>query len=352
VKTSLAQTHQPPYRQSRGGVRTLFVNGSTTQLGYRVAQRLHQHPAVRLIHRASMIPLEFTHGDMLVSTAAAQQLVTWLRAEQVDTLIHLDVLGEDAPTTNHEAALQHNVMGTLTLLGACAAAGVRRVVVRSSTLVYGARANHPAFISEDTPVQKARKSGLLRDYCELDTLTQSFARSHPQMEVIILRCASIVGDQAWSPLTAYLTQRTPPVLIGFSPRIQVLHPDDAADAVVQAALGDACGSFNLAALEPIPLDQAIRLTGRQPRGVLPIPIALAGALGQRKQLTGWFADLEFLVYPCVADLRRAMHSLHWQPRHSAYDLLRGLASLHAAPRATPPRALPLPEPPYGERARD
>lgn len=352
MKTSLEQPHQLAYRQSRRGVRTLFLNGSTTQLGYRVAQRLHQHPQVRLIQRASTIPLEFTHGDMLVSTAAAQQLVAWLRAEQVDTLIHLDVIGEDTPAPNREAALQHNVMGTLTLLGACAAAGVRRVIVRSSTLVYGARANQAAFITTDTPVQKARKSGLLRDYCELDTLTQIFAQSHPHTEVVILRCASIVGDQAWSPLTAYLTQRNPPMLIGYTPRIQVLHPDDAADAVLLAALGDACGCFNLAALDPIPLDQAIRLTGRQPRGVLPVPFALAGALGLRKQLTGWFADLEFLVYPCVADLRQTISTLHWQPRHSAYDLLRGLATLHAAPRATTPRALPLPESPYGERARD
>lgn len=117
MKTSLEQPHQLAYRQSRRGVRTLFLNGSTTQLGYRVAQRLHQHPQVRLIQRASTIPLEFTHGDMLVSTAAAQQLVAWLRAEQVDTLIHLDVIGEDTPAPNREAALQHNVMGTLTLLG-------------------------------------------------------------------------------------------------------------------------------------------------------------------------------------------------------------------------------------------
>lgn len=315
---------------------SLFLAGSNAQLGYRVAQRLRQHTDQRLIERVCTGPLDFAHGDVLVNSAAAQQLIDLFRAEQVQTVIHLDLLGEDMPVANSEGAFQHNVLGTLALLGVCLHAGVRRVVLRSSTLVYGASNRNPMFIGEHAPVVKMRRSGLLRDYCELDLLAQQFARNHPQLEVVLLRCAGIVGDRAWSPLSAYLMQPAPPVMAGYSPRIQMLHPDDAAQAFVQAALGQQRGAFNLAARDPLGLGHAIRRSGRQPRPLLPLPSPLAAVVGQQKELTRWFADLSFLYYACVGDTRRAHAELGWQAQHSTYDLLDALA----ADRRTPSPAAP------------
>ncbi len=326
---------------------TLFLSGSNSQLGYRVAQRLRADGAQRVIARQCTGPLDFAHGDVLFNAAAAQQLVELFRAEQVQTVIHLDLLGEDMPAPSSEGAFQHNVLGTLALLGACARAKVQRVILRSSTLVYGASNRNPMFIDEHAPVVKAQRSGLLRDYCELDLLAQQFARSHPQVAVVLLRCAGIVGDQAWSPLSAYLTQPAPPVLLGYNPRIQMLHPSDAADAFVRAAQGQQRGAFNLAADDPIGLEHAIRRTGRQPHAVLPLPAPLAALSRQQQQLVRWFADPAFLHYACVADTRRAHTELGWQPQHRSYDLLDALAAGRRTPRratATERRLAALPPP--------
>ena len=51
-------------------------------------------------------------------------------------------------------------IGTLNLLAAAAAAGVRHVVLRSFTAVYGARGQNPNFLTEDRPLQPNPAPGL------------------------------------------------------------------------------------------------------------------------------------------------------------------------------------------------
>jgi UDP-glucose 4-epimerase len=209
------------------------------------------------------------------------------------------------------------------LLGACVAAGVRRVVLRSSTLVYGARADNPAFLHEERPLARIRQSGLVHNYREIDTFAADFARQHPDMHIILLRCAGLVGGGIWSPLAHYLAQQSPRMLLGFTPRIQVLHPDDAAAAFALAALSNFNGAVNLAADDPLPLAQAIRLSGKQPS---PLPGALLRG-------SDWPFGHDFLRHSCVADTRRARRALGWQPSCSAQRALceRAADDEHTSP---------------------
>jgi UDP-glucose 4-epimerase len=106
------------------------------------------------------------------------------------------------------------------------------------------------------------------------------------------------------------------MLLGFNPRIQVLHPDDAAAAFALAALGTTCGAVNVAAPDTLPLAQAIRLSGNRPA---PLPGMLLNA-----------ADLpferSFLRYSCVADTRHAHRALNWKPMYSAQAALRAMVA--------------------------
>jgi UDP-glucose 4-epimerase len=106
------------------------------------------------------------------------------------------------------------------------------------------------------------------------------------------------------------------MLLGFNPRIQVLHPDDAAAAFALAARHTASGAVNLAAADPLPLAQAIRLAGKQPA---PLP-------GMLLRTTDWPYGRDFLRYSCVGDTRRARAVLAWEPTYSARSILRELAT--------------------------
>jgi UDP-glucose 4-epimerase len=293
-------------------VPTVLVSARESNLGGRVAREL-EHRQVQTIGLPGGIE------------PADPQFVDMLRDERVDTVVHLTLSGEEQPAYHGEETLQHNIINSMVLLGAYARAGVRRVVLRSSTLIYGAHRRNPAFISEDRPPRLSSLTGLLREYAEIDMYAAEFARTHPAVEVVRLRCAGLVGDGIWSPLAHYLARPMPRLLLGFDPRVQVLHPDDAAAAFVLAALGGATGAFNIAANNPLTLVQAVRLTGKQP---LPVPgLLLNGRTppGQWRSTSGaWPFPERFLRASCVADIRRAAQKLGWTPRHHAKDILRSL----------------------------
>ncbi len=128
----------------------VLVTGAASPLGAALGRRLEQREDVEAIFgldlvdpRAGFERLEFVHTDTRHSV-----LVKLIRELEIDTVIHCATRceGREPPKISHET----NVIGTMNMLGACsgAASPVRRLVVKSSVAVYGARLGLPALIGE------------------------------------------------------------------------------------------------------------------------------------------------------------------------------------------------------------
>ncbi|MEI7771126.1 MAG: NAD-dependent epimerase/dehydratase family protein [Chloroflexales bacterium] len=300
---------------------TVLINGIGSALGASVARRLSEHDGVTVLGLARCDPpAPVGRAEWLVARLSGLQIAELLRAEHVDTLIHLDFAGADDPDEGREAAVQQNVLGTMEVLGACAAAGVSQVVVRSHIGVYGANPLNPILLPESRPIARSGLSGLLRDLAEVERFLAEFSNKHPEVHVTSLRMAPLVGG--WSPLVEYFAQPSPRTVIGFDPSLQLLHIDDAVDAIARAALSPSAGVFNLAADDAICVSQAIRLSGQQPTPTIDAMIGLSASVGDRTKLRPWPFDISFLRHSCVVDTRRAKDVLGWSPTHSAADSLR------------------------------
>lgn len=308
---------------------TTLITGINGRLAGLVAATLARQDGARVIGVDRAAPAQAIDGvEYRQAELRGRTLGEIMRDGGVDAIIHLAQLGEEQDPPSREAAVRGHVLATQELLGACAASGVRRVVLRSSTLVYGARPDQPLFLDESTLPHATATRDLIHDYVEIERFVEGFAAKHPQIAVAVLRCAGLVGASAASPLSRYLRQRAPITLLGFDPLIQTLHANDAALAFVLAAMSPhATGAFNLAADAPLTLSHAIRLAGSQ-------PLPLAGPLMRAFRLIGGPAlgplpfGAEFLRYPCIADTRRARRDLAWEPQHAAEDALRELAPQH------------------------
>jgi UDP-glucose 4-epimerase len=308
----------------------ILINGIDSPLGAQVAALLSAEPGVAVVGLGrERPPAPVGAADWLAARLSGEQLVALLRAEQVSVVVHLAFAGADGPAACREAAVQQNVLGTMELLGACAAAGVSRVVIRSHTGVYGAGPLNPTFIAEERPIARGGLGGLLRDYAEVEQFAAAFAAQRPEVAVARLRCAPLLG--AWSPMADYFSSPGPRMLLGFDPCLQLLHLDDAAAAFALAALGAGSGAYNLAADDIVRLSQAIRLAGRQPVALLEPAVGAALALGNRAVVGSWPFDLAFLRHSCIADTRRARAELGWAPAIGAADALRALRANGRAP---------------------
>ena len=158
------------------------MTGAASGLGAAVAARLVANPDVGKVvglddHRGQTEGVTWRVLDIRDPSLAT-------RLGKVDTVVHLAV---DGPPTSAATGVQGelNVRGTQTVLTAAAATGVRRVVLCTSAMVYGALADNPLPLPEDAPLRAVPDGGLLSDWLEVERLAGQAPRSHPGLQVTV-----------------------------------------------------------------------------------------------------------------------------------------------------------------------
>jgi len=305
----------------------ILVTGAAGYWGSRVAARLVNGGSCNVIGLDAEQPEKEIKGlDLILADIRNPLMVELLKDECVDTVCHLDFVHS---TRRSESAFDANVMGTTKLLGACHEAGVRSVVLKSSTAVYGARPTNSAFLSEGHSLRGSRRYGYLRDLVEREKFCNGFCRRVTDMVVTTLRFPSIVGPTADTPMTRFLRTPWTPSMMGFDPMMQIIHENDVVDALLHAARNGKKGAFNVAAEDPMPLGKMRGLVGKLPLSVFH-PFASWGValLGTARLDLDQYLPIEpdYLRYPWVGDLTRMREELGFVPRYTADETLREFAA--------------------------
>ncbi len=300
--------------------RVVAVTGAASFIGSETIKRLEEdrryHKILAIDIRKPTFPLDktaFYKVDLTLPTADAD-LSTILEREGVDTVLHAAFLS--SPT--HAVSWAHELedIGTMHVLNACVEARIRRLVVASTTLVYGADPANPNFITEDAEPRTAADSPYIQDKVSAERQVARFARENPATSVAVLRCAPTLGPVVQNYATRFFAGPAAPVLMGHDPLIQLVHEDDAVTAFKLALDGDQAGAFNIAADGVLPYSTVLAMMGKVP---VPIPHFLATSLAralwamQVAVLPPEF--LGFLRYLCIADGARARRELGFAPRH-------------------------------------
>jgi len=253
-------------------------------------------------------------------------LIQAVRSSGIDTLVHLGATAEPLAAGGRAIMKEQNVLGTMQLLAAAYhAPELRRVVLKSTTAVYGSAPDDPALWAEGMHHETPR-SGFGKDAIEVEDYVRSFQRRRPDVTVTVLRLANQVGPTVSNPLTRYFELPACPVVFGFDPRLQFLHEDDTQRVLRRAVLGPAAaGTFNLAGDGVVLLSQAVRIAGRPP---LPIPEPLVGLAAELLRRTVDFSpeQVRFLQFGRVADTSKARERLGFMPERSSLAAFEDFAS--------------------------
>ncbi|MCZ7575181.1 MAG: NAD-dependent epimerase/dehydratase family protein [Ardenticatenaceae bacterium] len=328
----------------------VLVTGVAGDWGARVAARLIAESGCHVIGVDAEPPAEDIKGlDFIQADIRNSLLAELFKAEEIDTVCHLTFLETFQPT---EAAFDVNVMGTVKVLGASTQAGVRKVVLKSSTAVYGASPANPAFLTEAHPLKGSHHYGYTRDMVEIEAFCNGFRRQVPGMALTILRFPNIVGPAAETPMTRFLKEPRTPTLLGFDPMMQVIHEDDVVAALVYATVNDVPGVFNVGAEGVMPLSRLTALAGKVAIPILhPLAYWGLGLLGHNSRRLARYAPIEpdYLRYPWIGDLAKMRTSLGFSPRYTADEALREFAGQQRLRRYLPESATRLYD---EERLRD
>lgn len=320
--------------------RVVLVTGAARQLGGYFARRIQEDPNVDRTVGVDVLPpvrdlgrAEFVKADIRQHAFSAV-----LDGYGVDTVVHMDVHGTRPGVVGNglgagrASAKESNVLGTLQLLGACQrAASVRRLVIKSSTGVYGSAPRDPAVFDVGTPARALPRGGFAKDVVEVEEYARGFARRRLDVSVTVLRFAHILGSCGDSALGAYFALPVLPAVVGFDPRLQFVHEDDAVEALRLASLGGGGGSsgvetFNVAGAGVLLLSQCARRLGR-PTVPLLLPAVrwLGGAL-RTVGATDFSAEqLRLLTHGRVVRTARTREVLGFEPRYSTEETLEAYA---------------------------
>ncbi|WP_227997245.1 NAD-dependent epimerase/dehydratase family protein [Nocardia australiensis] len=317
--------------------RVVLVTGASRFFGGNVVARLAQDPGIeRILAVDAMTPsrelsrrmgrAEFIRAD--IRNPLIRKVID---GSGVDTVVHAAMLVRPPSGGSRAVMKDLNVLGAMQLFAVCQKSpSVRRVVVRSTSAVYGCSAKDPAKFTEEMSARTPPGGGFARDAIEIEGFVRGLARRRPDMATAILRFAPIVGPRLGGRGMQYLRSPVAPTVFGRDARMQLVHEEDSIAALAHAAQVAPGGTYNIAGDGALALSQAVRRAGRIE---LPIPFVAFRTAGRALMgpvMRAFTSEqLDYFHFGCGLDTTRMRTELGFVPRWTTVqafdDFIRGAA---------------------------
>ncbi|MEU7393184.1 MULTISPECIES: NAD-dependent epimerase/dehydratase family protein [Streptomyces] len=308
--------------------KVVLVTGVARQLGGRFVRRIQRDPEVdRVVAVDAVRPEHHLGGADFVQADIRQPTIARVLAESgADTVVHLDVTGTPLGGGGRASLKETNVIGTMQLLGACQKSpNIRRLVVKSSTNVYGSAPRDPAVFTESTPPKSLPSGGFAKDTVEVEGYVRGFARRRPDVAVCVLRFANILGPAADTPLASYFALPVLPTVFGYDPRLQFVHEDDVIEVLRIGAHEPRrstlnSGTFNIAGDGVLLLSQCSRRLGRPTVPLLLPAVTWAGSLMRTLGMSDFSPEqIRLLTHGRVVATDQMRETLGFTPKYSTAE---------------------------------
>ena len=299
----------------------MLITGVSRFLGLRLAKKLERADDVGLVVGVDVEepPVHIEKLDFVRADIRSPLIARVLDSTNVDTVVHTNIASSPSRFGGRSQMKENNVIGTMQLLAAVhRARKINKVVMKSSAAIYGYGPGEPSIVPEDHAARHVDLSGYAKDCAEAETYARDFGRRRRDIDLVVLRTQNVVGPTIRSSLTDYLSLPVIPTALGFDPRLQLLHEEDAVDALFGAMTSDCRGIYNIGAPGIVYLSQAIRLLGRRQ---LPLLLPAAGLLRRFNLVDFPIDQIKLILYGRVVDIQRAQEAFAFAPRFTTQEAL-------------------------------
>ena len=305
----------------------IAITGGAGYIGTRMIGRLEGEPAVERILAIDIRPLPKMYSSKVVYRRldVTMPLVDALREHDIDVLLHLAFILE--PGHDRAAIRRVNLFGLSNTLDASVRAGVEHLLYFGSTTVYGAHADNPPVLTEESPMRPVTGFQYGEDKAESEIFIGDFIQRHPEITLTILRGCPVMGPNADNFISRAFSK---PVLIGirgYDPPLQLLHEKDLENIMARCILERIPGLYNVAGNGVLTWSMMGRILGRK---LLRLPaILMYGLTGAtwalRLQSESPAQGLDFIRYPWTASTEKIQRELGVRFRYSARDAWESFA---------------------------
>jgi UDP-glucose 4-epimerase len=247
----------------------ILVTGMGGELGTRVAQLLEQRSWATDIVGVDFVPprRRLRHATFRrIDPRDRDKLVEYVEEVAPNVVAHFGVYEPSSRMVPASARERTELCAIAALSAAAHAGNLEYVVIRSGLEVYGPRSLHASV--PDESVMPAPASPYGTSLLQVEAIAAGVRARHG-VGVCALRYAPVVGSHVPSPLGRLLRLPAVPVPAFADPPFSLLHPDDAAEAMVNAIERRYDGPLNVVGPGAATPWQAVQLGGRLPVPVLP-----------------------------------------------------------------------------------
>ena len=317
----------------------MLITGVGSLVGGELARRLERDPEFEYVTgldtRAPLVELERT--DLVDADIRNPVISKLIPQAGVDTVVHNQIVRRPGPGMSPRAMHDINVIGSLQLLAACEKSeSVRTIVIRGSAGIYGAEPHAPQFFREEMTRLFPLRSRFQRDVAEIENYFDTYSRRHPEVVCTMLRYQHSIGPSLDTEIPRYLTLPLAPRYLGFDPRMQLVHEDDAIDALVAAVKRPVRGAVNVAGDGTIGLTRMLRLAGTPSLPVASRLFDPVTGAAKRLGLLDFSDDFRRLLrYGRGVDVTRLVDEVGFRPRYSTVAAVEDWVGKRSGRRLVP-----------------
>ncbi len=312
----------------------VLVTHADEPVGRRIVKTLFHDPAIGVIFAVGSGPaprafdrflagspprLLYARGDLAKHRPASDLFRSArFRDADIDSVVHVPAHGAAARGVRLVAGLPARTAEARIVLQQCLESpGVRNLVAIGSAFVYRLAPGNANVLHESSELDLDPSiPAEIRSWIDCDMLLHGEAQGGA-LRVVLLRVPTVLASGGFVFLNPWLEGRPGPRVrpLGFDPLCAVVADKDVARAVRLALRSRACGVFNVAGSEAVPLSLLARWTGRS-AWPLPSPARglVATALGALRGLPAG-PRLPPLRYGFTLDGQRADDELGFRPAY-------------------------------------
>lgn len=287
----------------------VLVTGADGFLGRSLVPALATHPGVETMVALDVreVPVERrVRGVMYrMQDVRDRRLVQTLRDDAIDTVVHLASIVTPGKASNREFEHSVDVGGSLNVIQACVAAGVKHLIVSSSGAAYGYHADNPAWITEDQPLRGNEAFAYAHHKRLVEEMLAQARASHPHLAQTVLRIGTILGRTVDNQITALFEKPRLLAIRGSASPFVFVWDEDLVALFVQAVTQPRPGTYNVAGDGALGVRELAQRLGKP---VLELPAAVLRAALYVGRWTGTSRygpeQLDFLRYRPVLDNTR------------------------------------------------
>jgi UDP-glucose 4-epimerase len=259
----------------------------------------------------------------------AHAVLAVLEEHRPEAVVHLAAIVTPGKGSDREVERRVDVDGTRNVVAACVATGVRRLVVSSSGAAYGYHPDNPDWITEDQPVRGSVEFAYSDHKAQVEDLLADARRQHPQLEQVVLRIGTILGERVDNQITALFFKKRLLGIRGARSPFVFIWDSDVVDIVQRAVTGEVTGVFNVAGDGALTISEIAERLGKEvlwlPDRLLQVVLSVGSKLGVSRYGP---EQTRFLKYRPVLDNTRLREVFGYTPAHTSAEAFEAWLAAH------------------------